>query len=242
MIGVKIMPHQTFGEIKAHARGSLNGSYGIAILSFIDTMLLSFLPAYIVDYLFPNRSVFEMIGSEIVSFILTCFVGILEVGLSLIYLKICSRQKATIADLFYGYRVNRNHSLMVCFVYTVIAEICSLPYVILSSHNAANAIYAPQAEYLTLICGMLLTLILRLPISQSFFILVDFPEYSGVEALKLSMKLMKGNYVRYILFLLSFVPFILLSILSFFIGLLWTIPYVYASTASFYLELAKSSK
>ena len=236
------MPHQTFGEIKAHARGSLNGCYGIAILSFIDTMLLSFLPTYIVGYLFPNKSIFEMIGSEIVSFILTCFVGILEVGLSLIYLKLCSKQKATIADLFYGYRVNRNHSLMVCFVSTVIAEVCSLPYVILCAHNSANNIYAPQAEYAALLCGMLLTLILRLPISQSFFILVDFPEYTGVEALKLSMKLMRGNYLRYILFLLTFVPFILLSILSFFIGLLWTIPYIYASTAAFYLELAKSNK
>ena len=29
-------PHQTFGEIKAYARGALAGHYGVAIMTLID--------------------------------------------------------------------------------------------------------------------------------------------------------------------------------------------------------------
>ncbi len=212
------------------------------MMAFVDTMLITLLPSYIVSYLFPHKSIVEIIGSEAVSFILACFVGILDAGLALIFLKLCAGQPATIADLFYGFRNGRNHCLFISFVSVVIVEVCTLPHTIISNYNAINGINDMMGESSVLLIGTLVATILSIPISQSFYIIVDFPDYTGKEALLQSIKLMKGNIGRYLLFLLSFLPLILISILSFGVGLLWVTPYMHAAAACFYLDLTRSKQ
>ena len=235
-------PHQTFGEIKAYARGALAGHYGVAIMTLIDVMLIYIFPTYIVGYLFPGSSMLEIIGSELVNFILSCFIGILEAGLCLIYLKLCAGEQATLFDLFYGYRNSQNHILLISLVSSIISEVCLMPFMVINTSNMINGVYAPMTEYLVFMAGIAAAFFLRLPIVQSFFIIIDFPDCTGVDALKQSMKLMKDNYGRYILFMLSYLPLFVLSVTSFFIGFLWTIPYAYSGKAAFYLELAKSKR
>jgi uncharacterized membrane protein len=73
--------------------------------------------------------------------------------------------------------------------------------------------------------------------SMTFFILIDNPEISGKDAIKKSKELMKGNKYKYFCFLVRFVVWFLLSILSFGIGFLWLIPYFMVSHAKFYESL-----
>ena len=48
---------------------------------------------------------------------------------------------------------------------------------------------------------------------------------------------MKGNKWRYFYINLSFIPLLLASMLTCYIGLLWLMPYMEATMAAFYLDL-----
>jgi len=73
------------------------------------------------------------------------------------------------------------------------------------------------------------------------FILEDHPEMKNNEAIELSMKMMKGNKMRYFLLTLSFIGWILLGMITFCIGYLWIIPYMNSTYAGFYENLKSES-
>ena len=70
--------------------------------------------------------------------------------------------------------------------------------------------------------------------SQTYFVLKDNPELSFNAAIERSMDMMEGHKMQYFLLLLSFIGWILLSILTFGILFLWVNPYQYATFANYY--------
>jgi uncharacterized membrane protein len=82
-------------------------------------------------------------------------------------------------------------------------------------------------------------IIKSLAYSQAFFLLKDHPEYGALEAIRESRKRMKGYKRKLFLLYLSFIGWGILSLFTFGIGLLWLIPYVYASLAAFYEEFIR---
>ncbi len=74
--------------------------------------------------------------------------------------------------------------------------------------------------------------------SQSLFILYDKPNATGKEIVEESERLMKGNRGRYFCLTLSFIGWMILSSLSFGIGLLWLMPYMTIANIFFYEHLA----
>ena len=73
------------------------------------------------------------------------------------------------------------------------------------------------------------------------FILKDNPELSADQAIELSMKMMKGHKMEYVLLQLSFIGWLLLSFLTLGIGLLWLMPYMMAALAAFYQNVKNQS-
>ena len=69
------------------------------------------------------------------------------------------------------------------------------------------------------------------------FLLVDCPELTALECIKLSNQMMKGHKFDLFYLYLSFIGWILLSILTLGIGLLWLTPYMQTAAASFYLDV-----
>ena len=69
------------------------------------------------------------------------------------------------------------------------------------------------------------------------FLLVDCPELSALQCIKLSNQMMKGHKFDLFYLYLSFIGWMLLSILTLGIGLLWLVPYMQTSMASFYLDV-----
>lgn len=80
-------------------------------------------------------------------------------------------------------------------------------------------------------------IILALAYAMVPFILVEHPEYSVKETLKASREMMKGHKFDYFYLMLSFIGWILLSILSLGIGLIWLYPYIMTTAAAFYNDL-----
>ena len=69
------------------------------------------------------------------------------------------------------------------------------------------------------------------------YLLVDCPDLSALQCIKLSNEMMKGHKFDLFYLYLSFIGWILLAILTLGIGMLWLIPYMQTSTASFYLDV-----
>ena len=78
---------------------------------------------------------------------------------------------------------------------------------------------------------------INLRYSQVYYLLLDFPDYSAKELLKMSWKLMKGNVGRLLYIQVSFLPLTLAGLLSFGIGLLFVQPYQNMTYTLFYLDL-----
>lgn len=73
--------------------------------------------------------------------------------------------------------------------------------------------------------------------SQTFFILNDNPDMSATDAIRLSREMMKGAKAKYFGLMLSFIGWLLLSIITFGIAGLWMMPYIWATQAKFYEDL-----
>lgn len=69
------------------------------------------------------------------------------------------------------------------------------------------------------------------------FIVKDNPELSPNEAINLSVKMMKGHKFDLFYLYLSFLGWILLSMLTLGVGLLWVIPYLETTMAAFYQDV-----
>jgi uncharacterized membrane protein len=80
-------------------------------------------------------------------------------------------------------------------------------------------------------------IIASLRYSQSLYILIDNPDMKASEVINRSKAMMQGQKWKYFLLHLSFIGWYLLCIPTLFIGLLWLVPYVYATQASFYEDL-----
>jgi len=92
----------------------------------------------------------------------------------------------------------------------------------------------------TLLWALLLIvpgIIASLSYSQMFFILTDDKSISAREAMKKSKQMMLGYKWKYFCLQLRFIGWVLLSLLTLGIGLLWLVPYMEVSKAKFYDDL-----
>lgn len=69
------------------------------------------------------------------------------------------------------------------------------------------------------------------------YLLRDYPELTATEALRTSRQMMKGHKWDLFVLDLSFIGWILLSICTLCIGMLWVTPYMYMAHAHFYENL-----
>ena len=80
-------------------------------------------------------------------------------------------------------------------------------------------------------------IIVSLGLSQVFFLIADEKTNSGLEAIKMSWKIMNGKKGKLFLVQLSFIGWIILSILTLFIGFIFLYPYMYTTLTKFYQSL-----
>lgn len=99
-------------------------------------------------------------------------------------------------------------------------------------------------ELLKYIYIILWTLLLIIPgivkaysYAMSEYILYDNPNIGADDAIKRSMEMMKGKKFKLFLLDLSFIGWFILAMLTFGIGLLLLVPYLYTARAAFYEDL-----
>ena len=88
-------------------------------------------------------------------------------------------------------------------------------------------------------CALLIVpgIILACGFSMTFFIMVDEPEISGVDALSKSWNMMSGHKWDYFCLMLRFLGWIILAILTCGIGFVLLTPYMTATSLNYYRKL-----
>ena len=78
--------------------------------------------------------------------------------------------------------------------------------------------------------------------AMASYILADHPEYTWKQCIKESQKMMKGYKWKLFCLHFSFIGWIIVSMFTLGIGLLWVVPYQQAANAAFYNELKAANE
>ena len=73
--------------------------------------------------------------------------------------------------------------------------------------------------------------------SQAWRILIDNPKMTPSEAIQASCEMMQGHKMDYFILGLSFIGWVVVSILTFGIGFFWLLPYADVTASHFYLDI-----
>ena len=110
--------------------------------------------------------------------------------------------------------------------------------------NFGNALVAYLVMTIFVFLWLLLLIIpgivAALAYAQTFYLLADNPSLDGLDAIRLSKRMMRGYKWKLFCLWLRFFGWALLCVLTFGIGLLWLWPYMAASYAHFYEDLKQA--
>ncbi len=243
-------------SLKSLAKGQLLGKYGISVATVVLRLLCIAPLTFMVSVAIGTNSVISSIISCIATFLVSLFAGFFTAGEALIYLKIACNQRPMVGDLFFCFGKDSKKVFYIQAIISGISTIAALPYMIVSVFVYRNTITDPVAlangvppvnatlfliYVILMLLGQITSIVVGIILSQTYYLMLDFPEYSATELMKQSRRLMKGNKGRYFYIMLSFIPLYFLGFLSCGIALLWLYPYVRSTYTNFYLDLIKKS-
>lgn len=209
-------------EIKREAKDSLRGKWGTGILIFIIYIAIM------------SATGWTIIGPMALA-------PPLMVGLGVLALKLIRTGSADIENMFDGFK---QFSLsfftwlimtLIIFAWSllgIISIVVGVAFSAASGNPGAFALFMPIAFLL-----MIPAYMAYYSYSQWQFIIVDNPTLTAGEVLKLSKQMMKGHRFEFFVLQLSFIGWLILSVFTLYIGLLWLAPYYYVSTAVYYEQL-----
>ena len=190
------------------------------------------------------NSTLGIIIGVIISFILTIFGTILSVGQCSFYLNIACEQPYQFSDLFTGFKIHPDKTIITQVIIQLLTLLPLIPAIVVmlitTAFYAQNIVISFLVACFLLIIGAGISWWISLRFSQVYYLLLDFPDYSAKELMKMSWKLMKGNVGRLLYIQVSFIPLTLAGLLSFGIGLLFVQPYQNMTYTLFYLDLMQS--
>lgn len=242
-------------ELKNAAKDKLDGKYGKAMLLFLLSSLISGTVSLCVNSVATTtmNSVFNQSGSmtaanmvslafDVILVFANIICAVMNAGIALYFLSMACNRHASVGSLFYGFKNESKKALTIAAALILCQVICLWPcqYCLQFALGTADS----RLKRLLLLCavaaivvGLCIYIPVSLGIALSFYLMFDFPENSGKETLALCWRIMKGHRLRLFSLQLSFLPLILLCVLSFGIGFLWLEPYMELTYTYFFLDL-----
>ena len=230
------MKKRSTKEIKLQAKKSLQGHVGTVILGLLAVYGLNTLGTILSTNLFSGTSALDLVLSEIFMLVVSLIVGIISAGLGYMLLNISREKEFSLGDLGYFFKNQPDRVIVAGFVLAMIQLITAIPcyYV---SFTTDPGLTVDSMTLGLLAVSTLLNFLISLPFAMTYFLMADDTELGGIQALKESARLMKGNIWRYVKLNLSFIPLLLLSVFTFYIALFWIMPYMEMSMVAFYRDL-----
>lgn len=227
---------------KLLARQALWGRPGLPILACFLVMLLNLAGSYLSGIFFPGTGAMSIVLGEIFALGLSVLFCLFSAGLYRMLLHMARREEYQLSDLLWYFKNQPDRILMASLVLAVIAWLTSLPA---SIYNYSMPAPTTEQEYYNLLltymilslAGVAVNLLVTVPLSMTYYLLCDNEELGGMEALKRSAAVMKGHALQYILLQISFLPLLLLGVVTFYLALLLVVPYMEMSNVMFYRDL-----
>lgn len=250
-------------ELKASAREQLLGHYGTAIGAYVLLAALMGTVSMAVALLVNLETVIGTVIYYAIMFLVSVLMGLFTSGSCYLYLKIICGRPVSVGDMFYGFQLCPDKAIAIQAWISLITYLANLPQIILNyklnsytvsyqndllfspatlSQSQMGKILDLMLPYsLSLILSGVVSVMLTLLYAQAFYLLHDFPQYTAKELLQKSRRLMVHHKGRLFYLYVSFIPLMLLGLLSCGLALLWVLPYMAATQAAFFLDLIQKS-
>ena len=233
--------------IKYNARRSLQGHYGIMILGMLAVFGLDMLGGGMASSLFGGTSTMSVVLGEAFALIVSLITGIFSAGYCYMQLNIARGREYSLGDLIFFFKNQPDRVIIAGFVLALIQVAAQIPYSYFVYTMDRGTTLEEQMTWMStisllMLLSMVLNMLISLPFAMTFYLMADDVNLGGIEALKASALLMKGNMGRYLLLQISFIPLLFLSMFTLYLALLWIIPYMEMSFAVFYQDLTGEYK
>lgn len=239
-------PTTSRAVLKDRAKGALEGRYGVAVWVFFLMEAVAWMAnsvissgTSLVGILAPYETVLD-IANYLLIVLASLFTGVLKTGICLFCLNLCCGHRAQVSDLFYGYHYQFGKSMLLSLVNVLLAQFYLLPANLLIDAWASGENDSLFYCYAGLTAaGFVVYAWLSLYPAMSWYLLLDFPDCSAPELLRLGARVIRGHKRRLFVLYLSFLPLELLNLCTFGIGGLWIRPYIRTTYTEFFLDLMK---
>ena len=230
--------HATSAELKARAKGQLLGKYGTVIPAVLAVEIIMLSISGVISFPLNPQSIPGAIGSFIVECLMQLLGGIFIAGQTYLYLNISCGGNIRVSDVFYGFTHHPDRAILIQLLQLLLMLAAYVPlFVVLGLWMVIDSIYMLIPVAVTFCFGLIVSVIISLMYSQSYFVMLDFPDFTALQCLRYSRRIMKGSKARRFYLDMSFIPLYLLGLLTCCIGLLFVIPYVNTTYSNFYREL-----
>ena len=233
---------------KACAKQFLSGKWGIAILAMMAAPALNTIGTMAAIKLFPGDSFLAWLLGEAFLFIVSLLSMVISTGYNFMLLNMARGREYRFGNLIYMFKKGSDGVLSAALIMALIDTVLMIPfyYMVNMTAPAAETMEAvlewSQPIMYRALAATVLGVVIKLPFAMAFYILADNPQMKGREALKKSASLMKGHMMQYLVLQISFIPLMFLSILFLYVGLLWVMPYIYATNTIFYMDVTGELK
>ena len=204
----------TRAEIKEQAKAQLKGKVGIL---FVCALVASIVPAIVSGI----GSAITNSGNVAVGTIVSLAGSLLltaplSLGLTMVYLNVTYGEEPQVSTVFEPFKKCYGKAIALFLLFEIFIMLWTLLFVI---------------------PGIIMTF----AYSQAFFILAENPDMSPMECLKESKRIMKGRKMDLFVLYLSFIPWMLLVCVTFFIAGIWVIPYMTLTFTNFYHRIKEGA-
>lgn len=236
------MTKRKISELKVLARKSLDGHYALLAGALVLISLLSGIGGSMSVTLFHGEGMFDLVMGQLFSLIISLITSVFSAGVYYMFLNVSRGKKTGLQDVLYLFYHHPDRIIIVSMIVIVVQYLLMLPSAIMNyriDFNADLLLVLKQSLIVSLFmfAGSILAQFLTMSISLSYYLLIDDAEMEASEALKKSVKLMKGNYGRYIYMQLSFLGLLILGVLTLYVGFIWIMPYMQMTEIEFYREI-----
>ena len=219
-------------EIKSKAKEYLQSNWWILFLISAFVLILSSLFSYIPPYTYQNNfnidgSIINVTRNSLFGNYIWLFLlfGVFQLSQAFIFLKTIKGEKPIFNEIFKGFKYFIKADLITIFI-TLLSALwlllaaAPLALTMLSSGNFTNGLNTSSAQSIILVIAFFASLFLLglaiykiIRYTQSYYILSENPEMSAWNCIRKSVELMHGNFWRLVRLTLSFIGWLLLSLL-----------------------------
>ena len=242
------MKKTSISDLKLAAKDRLLGSYGIAtgtfalVFALIYTILMILVFSMLGSGLMTpgnvdqGAAVKSLLISTVFSLVIGALSSVLFVGYISVIMKISKGEKPTTSDAFFVLRNHPDKVIIISLVMTVIQILLLLPSNIVSLTGVTGGKQFLLWTVLYLL-GFIAAIVVNMYMGLSYMLYIDDVDMDVKYFITESIRLMRGNILRYLYLHLSFIGYYALVFMSMGVAILWVAPYQYMTMVQFYEDL-----